>query len=158
MQLISVVSGTGADQITAANGSGDIRIRIPGDFPMMWDTLVTTATIGGPASSNVSTTVIYEDAGLTLVIDVTTDFAGQDTITVDSLFFSDFPSNYGIDNLELEIDNDNVVSTSDPQTIRINEPPILSSASNQTFSIGNPSTPSATPSASERQNPPDRPQ
>ena len=58
--------------------SDDIRITVPVGFNMSWDSSDTTATIGGGASSKVSTTVSYEDSGRTLVLDVTSDFAAGD--------------------------------------------------------------------------------
>ena len=41
-----------------------------------------TAVIGGSAAGKVSTTVSYEDGGRTLVLDVTSDFAADDQITI----------------------------------------------------------------------------
>ena len=87
-------------QITAAN---DIRVRIPAGFNMTWDTSVTTATISGDASSKVSTAVSYEDAGKTLVLNVTANFAAAEEITLSGLSFTNFTAFSLSDNLELEI-------------------------------------------------------
>ena len=68
--------------ITAAN---DIRIMIPGGFNMVWDSSDTLASISGTGSSKVDSAVTYEAGDKTLRIDVTTDFAGGDSITVSGL-------------------------------------------------------------------------
>jgi len=76
------------DTITATN---DIRIRIAtSSVHMLWDTTDTTATITGTASGKVSTTVSYENGGATLVLDVTSDFTQDDTITISDLSYSQF--------------------------------------------------------------------
>jgi uncharacterized repeat protein (TIGR01451 family) len=97
----------------------DLRVRIPSGLDMIWDTLQATIVVGGNASSKVSTTVTYEDAGKTAVIDVTTSFAALDTITVDSLKFMDFGSVSAADSLELEVKNDGLVSAVDDKTKEI---------------------------------------
>src|SRR5439155_1425718 len=56
----------------------DIRVRIPATLSMTWNTALTTATLTGGAASKVSPTVSYEDGGKTLVLNVTTNFAGAD--------------------------------------------------------------------------------
>jgi len=86
---------------------------------MTWDTLDTTATIGGGAAGNVSATVSYEDAGKTLVIDVLTDFTPNEWIAVSGLSFASFTAASPADNLELELRNDGLVSAVDDKTIRI---------------------------------------
>src|SRR5438034_362689 len=68
----------------------DIRIRIPSTFNMTWNTALTTATITGSGAGKVATTVTYEDAGHTLVIDATSNFAGNDQIVVSGLEFASF--------------------------------------------------------------------
>lgn len=82
------VTSTAALQITAAN---DIRIVIAtGTTNFLWDTADTLATITGSASSNVSTTVSYENGSSTLVVDVTSDFANNTGITISDLGYRDF--------------------------------------------------------------------
>src|SRR5207249_4149105 len=68
----------------------DIRIRIPATFNMSWNTALTTATLAGTGASKVATTVTYEDAGKTLVLNVTTNFAGNDQIVVSGLQYTSF--------------------------------------------------------------------
>jgi uncharacterized repeat protein (TIGR01451 family) len=97
----------------------DLRVRIPAGLDMIWDTLQTTIVVGGNASTKVGTTVSYEDAGKTAVIDVTTSFAAADTITVDSLEFMEFGSASAADSLELEVKNDGLVSAVDDKTKEI---------------------------------------
>ena len=86
--------------ITAAN---DIRIRIPAGFNMTWNTAITTATIGGGAAAKVSTTVSYQNAGQILVVNVTSNFAANDQITISGLEFNNFTAVSAASNLQLVI-------------------------------------------------------
>lgn len=113
------VTDAAAPMITAGN---DIRIRIPYWFNMTWDTSVTTAVIGGGAAGKVSTTVSYENAGKILVLNVTSDFASAETITVSGLKFANFTAKNYPDNLELEVLNDDAVTSTDDKTITILDP------------------------------------
>ncbi|MHC4414872.1 MAG: right-handed parallel beta-helix repeat-containing protein [Planctomycetota bacterium] len=114
VSAITVTDGSGL--ITAAN---DIRIRIPAGFNMAWVSTDTTASIAGTAAGKVSTTVTYEDSDGTLVLDVTSDFADGDVITVSELGFTSFTNISVADNLELEIYNDGLVTATDDKTIAI---------------------------------------
>lgn len=100
--VISAITVTDASTpaMTAAN---DIRIRIPASLNMIWNTAITTATIGGVAAGKVSTTVTYEDAGKTVVLNVTTNFAGSDQITVSGLQFTSFTAISAATNLQLVV-------------------------------------------------------
>jgi uncharacterized repeat protein (TIGR01451 family) len=84
--------------ITAAS---DIRVRIPAGFNMTWNTGITTATVGGGAAAKVSTTVSYENGGQVLVLNVTTNFAAGDSITVAGLQFTSFTAVSAANNLQL---------------------------------------------------------
>jgi len=125
---------------TAITDATDIRIRIPSGFDMVWDTLDLTPTLTGTASGKVSPTVSYEDAGATLVLDVTSDFAFGDTIVIADLSFMDFTSSSGSDNLELELGNDGGVSATDARTIEIlaEGTPTISSEYDLSFRVGDP--------------------
>lgn len=113
--------------ITTAN---DIRVKVPAALDMAWDTTVTTATITGTASAKVSTTVSYPDSK-TLLIDVTTNFANGDYITVSGLYFKSFNS-MGISNLTLYIDGSGTtVAATDDKKKTISLP-----ASTATFTGG----------------------
>jgi hypothetical protein len=80
---------------------------------MLWDTSVLLAVIGGTAASKVSTTVSYEDDGKTLVLDVTSDFAPSDQITISGLSFTNFSAaSYG-DRLELDVFNHGATTAED---------------------------------------------
>ena len=98
----------------------DIRIRIPTGFNMVWDATVTSVTLGGGAAGNVSTTLLpYEDGNKTAVLDVTGNFGVSDVITVVGLTFTTFSGTSAADSLELELENDGVVSAEDDMTIEI---------------------------------------
>jgi len=122
--------------ITAAD---DIRLRIPAGFNMRWDSSVTTVFIGGPAAARLSGTVkAYEDFDRTVVLDVLTDFAPGDSITVDNLWFWSFTAPSPADSLELEVSNDDVVSAVNDRTITVlpNLLPTISSDDHQVFTVG----------------------
>ena len=102
--------------ITAAN---DLRIRIPDSFNMVWDTSVTSVTLGGAASGKVSATLLaYEDGAKTAVIDVTSDFAAGDVLTLADLAFTSFSAS-SAGRLTLEILNDGRTTAIDDKTITI---------------------------------------
>ncbi|MBP7846008.1 MAG: alkaline phosphatase D family protein, partial [Candidatus Pacebacteria bacterium] len=103
-------------KITATN---DIRIRIPDDVAMTWDATDTTAVIGGGASAKVSTTVSYEDSNKTLVLNVTSNFANSDAITVSGLSFTSFTSARAKTYLGMDINNDDGAEIVDTATIEI---------------------------------------
>ena len=136
--LLTITEDGATPTITDAN---NLRIRIPAGFNMTFDPTVLAVTVGGSASAKVSATLLaYEDGNQTAVLDVTTDFAVADQITVSGLAFTSFSAISAPDNLELEVGNDSVVSSTAPQTIAV-VAPTLSSAANQSFSFGDPITP-----------------
>ncbi|HWL39698.1 MAG TPA: hypothetical protein VNO75_05615 [Gemmatimonadaceae bacterium] len=136
MNTATITDAT-APMITATN---NLRLRIPASVSMTWNTAATTATIGGAASGKVSTAVTYEDAGKTLVIDVTSDFAGGDQITVSGLEFNNFSAASGPAALELVASGSGGATTTvSDRTKRVVQPTILSAA-NQVFSVGDAAT------------------
>src|SRR5207249_2798954 len=86
--------------ITAAN---DIRIRIPATLTMTWNTGLTAATLTGSAAGKVAPTVSYEDGGKTLVLSVTTNFAGNDQLVVSGLQYMGFTAPSAADYLQLVV-------------------------------------------------------
>src|SRR5207247_10224024 len=86
--------------IKAAQG---LRIRTPPTCNMTWNTALTTATVAGTAAGKVAPTVSYEDGGKTLVLAVTSDFAGGDQIVVSGLQYQSFTAPAAADNLELVV-------------------------------------------------------
>jgi hypothetical protein len=122
--------------ITAAN---DIRLRIPAGFNMRWDTSVATVFLGGPAAARLGATVkAYEDSDRTVVLEVLTDFVAGDSVTVDNLRFWSFTAPSAADNLELEVENDDVVSAVNDKTVDVvaNGLPTISSDDHQVFTVG----------------------
>jgi len=82
------VTDASTPTVTAAN---DIRIKIAtSTVHMLFDTTDTTVTLGGTASGKVSGTVSYEGSGSVLVLNVTNDFAGSDTLTISDLAYTSF--------------------------------------------------------------------
>jgi 6-phosphogluconolactonase (cycloisomerase 2 family) len=89
IQTITITE-TPVPYTTAAN---DIRIAIStSTHNMRWDTTDTTAVFGGTASGKVSPTVTYEGSGSVLVVNVTSNFAGGDTLTISGVSFTQFAS------------------------------------------------------------------
>ena len=136
MAMIDILDA--GDTITAVN---DIRIRIPLGFPMRWDPATTIPTLGGPAATKVATQVKgFEDAGHTLVLNVTSDFVPGDQLTVSGLKFFSFTAPTPATNLELETENDGLATAFDDKTIEILPAsfPTLSSDDDQAFVTGEP--------------------
>jgi hypothetical protein len=136
---ISTITITDNAQAGTFTGASDIRIRIPEDLNMTWDTTDTSAIMGGTASGKVNSTVSFPD-NKTLLIDVTSDFAASDTLTVAGLSFASFSALSSADNLELYIDGGHTLCTEDTRTILVGTKAVISSAANQTFSVGDWST------------------
>src|SRR5437016_1812435 len=123
--------------ITAAQ---DIRVRIPATLNMTWNTGVTTATLTGTAASKVSATVSYEDGGKTLVLNVTTSFAGGDQVVVSGLQYKSFTAVSAPDYLQLVVTGSaGSTNASDSRTIQIVQPTIASAA-DQLFLVGQAAT------------------
>jgi len=119
--------------ITAAN---DIRIRIPSGLNMSWNTALTTATITGSAAGKVSPIVSYEDGGTTLVLNVTTDFAGNDQVVISGLQYASFTAPAAADYLQLVVVGPGGgTNASDSRTIQI-VAPTISSARDRIFEVG----------------------
>ncbi len=132
ISTITITDATPAT-ITAAN---DIRIKIPDDFNMIWDTSDSLANIGGtdwdhtPASAQdgeVSVTFEGTDNSQIVVIPVDLNFEGGDDITVYGLSFTDFSDASSADNLELVIAGaGGVTAATDDKTITITITPDIS--------------------------------
>jgi parallel beta-helix repeat protein len=116
ISTITITDSWLAPRITAAD---DIRIRIPDAIDMTWDTFDTIAVLGGPAAGQVSSVVSYEDGAKTLVLDVTTDFAADDSVSISELSFADFGSETGPSSLELDVNSDPSAEATDAKTVEV---------------------------------------
>jgi hypothetical protein len=116
ISTITITDSWLAPRITA---TGDIRIRIPDAVDMTWDTFDAIAALGGPAAGKVSNVVTFEDSDRTLVLDVTSDFAADDSISISELAFANFLSETGPDYLELDVDTDPSAEAFDIKTIEV---------------------------------------
>jgi hypothetical protein len=88
LDQIVVTKLSESENITTTN---DIRINIATTTSdMRFDSSVTTLTFGGTASGKVNNTVSYEDGNATLVINVTSDFSADDTLTINGIELGDF--------------------------------------------------------------------
>ncbi|MCK5471821.1 S-layer homology domain-containing protein [Candidatus Gracilibacteria bacterium] len=89
---ITITDDSTVSQITA---SGNIRIRIPADFPVIWDDRVSSVSLSGSAVDSArftsgSAAVSYEDADKTAVIEVSSDFAADESVKIAGLFVEGF--------------------------------------------------------------------
>src|SRR5262249_8265294 len=99
-----------------------------------------SAYTNGRISTVASTIVITYPDSQTAVIDVTTDFAAAEVLTITGLRFQSFTGTHPLDNLQLFTDPPPAgVAILDSKTIGIGRPTIAL-ASNQTFGAGDPST------------------
>src|SRR5439155_1009266 len=124
------ITDAATPSITKNNG---IRVRIPAGFNMSWNTALTAPTITGSGAGKVSPTVSYEDAGKTLVLNVTANFAGNDQIVVSGLQYMSFTAPSAASYLQLAVSGSaSAAAASDSRTITIVQPTIASAA-NQVF-------------------------
>ena len=145
VEPIKITDDLNVATILADNGTGDIRIVIPGALDLTWDTSITLPTFdttGLVYGGAISPMVSYEDAGKTLVIDVTSDFGidpgvAADSFTISGLEFENLNSGSPPDSLELEVRNDGLSRDEDPYTKEILTLTI-SSAANQNIPINSP--------------------
>jgi hypothetical protein len=138
ISTITITDHASAPSITAGD---DIRVRIPAGLNMTWNTADVTATIGGGAAAKVSTTVSYEDAGKTLVLNVTSDFVASNQVTVSGLQFNNFTAASSADNLELVVSGaSGGTAATNTRTIQIYAAMSMSSAANQIFAVGQTTT------------------
>ena len=143
---ISTITITDHATTATITNADDIRIKIPSSFNMTWATSDTAANIGGTdwdhtgaASQGAEVTVTYEDSDKTLVVPVTADFQAGDDITVYGLSFANFSAGSSADNLELETaDNGSTVDYDDKTKTVV--APTISSAANQSFTVGQSAT------------------
>src|SRR5439155_98401 len=114
------VTDAATPTITTAN---DIRIRIPATFNMTWNTALTAATLTGTGASKVSSTVSYADGGKTLVLNVTTNFAGSDQLVVSGLQYTSFTAPGAADYLQLVVTGaGGATNASDSRTLQVVQP------------------------------------
>ena len=104
-------SGGSYDWTVPSAISASVKIRAT-------DASETAATLGGAAAAKVSADARFEDGSKTLELDVITDFAVGDAVTISGLYFTDFSAS-AADNLELEIYNDGYIYTVDDKTITV---------------------------------------
>ncbi len=117
------ITDNSTPSITAAN---DIRIKIAtSTVRMLWDTSDTSATFGGTASGKVANPVTYEGGGSVLVIPVSSDFSGSDTLTISGLSLSQFTViNSAVSALAIYTGggSDTVADANDDKTVTITGP------------------------------------
>ncbi len=93
-----------APELTAA---GDLRITIPESFPAIWDASITTASVSGTAVdagrfASATLPVSYTDRDKTVVLDITTDFAAGESVSIAGLYLKGFYSVYSSTHFTLD--------------------------------------------------------
>jgi hypothetical protein len=105
--------------ITAVDGTGDIRIRIPAGFNMAWDASVGTAVLGGGAAAKCAAAVSYENSNSILRVNVTSNFTAGQSVVISGLRFNNFSGISSVDNLEIDFYNGNLAQSYDDKIISI---------------------------------------
>lgn len=118
---ITITDDSAAPQITA---SGDIRIHIPADFPVIWDDRVVSVSLSGSAVDSAkfadgSAAVSYEDADKTAVIEVSADFAAGESVKVAGLFAEGFYWSDANARLELILESGGSVAAADSKSMQV---------------------------------------
>ncbi|MFH1546359.1 MAG: S-layer homology domain-containing protein [Patescibacteria group bacterium] len=118
---ITITDDSAAPQITA---SGDIRIRIPASFPVIWDDRVSSVTLTGSAVDsgkfNSSTVAVsYEDSDKTAVIEVSADFAAGESVKVAGLFVEGFYWSDANAKLELVLESGGSAVAADSRSMQV---------------------------------------
>lgn len=90
----------------------DIRLAVPKGLLLTWDPTVTTLSFGGSAAGKVSAFPAYEQSARVLVIDVATDFAAGDTLTITGATFANFIG-ASVGSLTLDYGNDGIADATD---------------------------------------------
>lgn len=98
LPTINIIESAGPT-ITVAN---DIMIKLPASFNGEFDTAKLTPTFGGTAGGKVAG-VSYPNP-TTMIVNVTSDFSGNDTLTIDDLCLQNFTANSPADNMELYVE------------------------------------------------------
>jgi len=138
--------------ITEANSSpgiqaaSDLRITIPASLNMTWNSGITAPTFGGTASGRVFGTVSYANGNRTLVVNVTSDFLSNQTLTIAGLQFTGIGTDSSGQLIVTTNSNANPLAfpndtnATDSSTITVLGLPTISSAANQAFTKGDPAT------------------
>lgn len=136
---ITITDGTPA-RITVANA---IRIKIPAGFNMQFDTSrVSTGTglsFGGTGLARAARTITYIGTQ-TAVVNLVSDFAAGQTLTIGGLAFRSFSAPSTPSALQLEVNNLGTNCNVDAFNIAIGGIPSISSLANQAFTMNDPAT------------------
>lgn len=120
---INITDSSVAANITAAN---DIYLRLSSGLQAEFDTSVTTVSLGGTGSGNVSTTVSYPAAD-TVLLSVTGDFSAGDTLAINDLKLMNFTGESS-GNLEMSTDGGTSYESTDDKVLSVldTNPPTIS--------------------------------
>jgi hypothetical protein len=119
--------------------SKDIHIYVPATLAMDWDNTVMTLVVSGSAAGKVSLTPIYSANGDSVMITVTANWNNGDQLVISNLAFRNFTALSGPDTLRLT--GGNVIGVKDNRSKQVvAAPPGISSAANQTFVVGDPTS------------------
>lgn len=127
-QTITVTESSGSPKITAA---GDLRVTIPSNFDMEWDTAgpAPTAAVSGAGTGAVNATVTVEPLtnNKTLLVNVTSDLSANQVVTISNARFANFTGREPADGfLQLEVGAIAGPDAVDSRGLRISQPTIQS--------------------------------
>jgi len=125
-----------------------IRIVIPAGLNMTWNPVQTCALSGAAVSSGhiaANPTCVFSGGNKVVRIPVLSDFSAGESVTIGGLQFANF-GNDSSGSLTLNLGTSaatSAVHATDPTTKTVLGLPTILSASNQVFTVGDPSTPAA---------------
>ncbi|MCG8569899.1 MAG: hypothetical protein MJB14_07140, partial [Spirochaetes bacterium] len=125
INVITITNSPVTNSITTGN---DISIQIPAGLDCIFNPAANTPTFGGTASGNVAGTVTFSGGNKIMTIDVTTNFATNDTLTIDGLQFQTFASESS-GSLTMSYDGGSTYSVTDDKVysiLDVNPPTIVS--------------------------------
>lgn len=121
---ITITEDSASPTITSG---GDIRIKIPNNLNLIWDSDHSSLEITGSASGKIaSNNVTFEDGNKTAVLDVSSDFSVSDTLFINGLYLKNATAPGSSGNLLLEVDNLGNDTDSDDKTMTVAPMPIVS--------------------------------
>jgi hypothetical protein len=125
-------------EISGLGEGRQIHLVLPVELQLMWDDSVSRVMLGGSAEEKMSDEVTYSADGRVATLMVTANFAGKDSLTIDSLHVTNITKVSSETGMELRLWKDRVYQVSE-KTLRIGRLD-LRLAQSQIFVVGDPTT------------------
>src|SRR5579862_5470982 len=139
---ITITEANSSPGIQAASG---LRISIPAALNMTWNTAITAPTFGGSAAGRINGPVSYPN-NRTMTVNLLSNFLSNETLTIAGLQFANIGADSSGQLIVTTNSNVNPLSfpndtnATDGSVITVLGLPTISSAANQVFTKGDPST------------------